>query len=755
MKIILLLLCIAGLTVMSPLVSHSQTDLPEQGVKKEKQSKKKYYRKASRNFRKGNLEKAYEQAKLAYAQCDQLIASNLLGLIQHGRDKGTSAGHFFQRAAEIGYEDGRSIDTLRWNVGMLLMSEGRHATALDILNQTTAFEENTNFSSQRGLAYFHLGNHQAAITAFKTCITHGGSQHAHFNLSIAQYGANEIEEAINSLEQALTTGDKKSSTYLAKAYCHKQLGQSQLAKKAFQNALKKESDHIHARIGLASMLIQEGNTQGARRQLKKVLDVDPESYEATYLLGNCQMNEQRFAEANQYFETAIEHNPENHLAYIGKGFLHCHLGEYATAQSYFNYALSLNPDSPSALEGIGIASFRIDSLHIARQAFDLLDSEFPNHQLTYDGLVSKGFTLVEYQEFSAANDVFHQGIQVDSKKSNCYNGLACTYYWMNKYDLALVNYNLALERNGDDEIVYTNRGNTLFKMNRFEEALSDFRKALSYNENNQHALNGMGLCLEKLGDSKSAILRLRQATEIDPTNEYYFVNLGSAHGRYAQELQTDGQINEARQQYDSVLVHYNKALTLGIPQSVYNLNLGYIHSILDSFDLANTYFDAIEEQQYLPAVTNNKGVVLALRDDGVYRQEALNIFSKAINYDRQQAAANEFHETYMSPRYNRKIVAQKLGQYTDPSLVVPVIDGEYFYTYYYFALMRNSPPPAEHQVPNAITIHMPDMADDDIEYLLYEEGEPCFVKKQKRKRIPRFRFKERKHKKFKGCPSDF
>ncbi|CAK56534.1 unnamed protein product (macronuclear) [Paramecium tetraurelia] len=59
--------------------------------------------------------------------------------------------------------------------------------------------------------------------------------------------------------------------------------------------------------------------------------------------------------------------------------------------------------------------------------------------------------------------------------------LAATLQKMNRYEEALDNYNLAIEKNPEDSKYFNNKAVTLQKMNRHEEAFDNYNLAIEKN----------------------------------------------------------------------------------------------------------------------------------------------------------------------------------------------------------------------------------------------------------------------------------
>jgi tetratricopeptide (TPR) repeat protein len=95
-------------------------------------------------------------------------------------------------------------------------------------------------------------------------------------------------------------------------------------------------------------------------------------------------------------------------------------------------------------------------------------------------------------------------------------------------------------------IAYNNRGNAYTSIGKYDLAIADFDKALELNPAFMKALNNRGVVYEKKGDEDRALESFDAALELDKTYPYALVNRGDVYSK--------------KQDYQRALADYDKAV---------------------------------------------------------------------------------------------------------------------------------------------------------------------------------------------------
>jgi tetratricopeptide (TPR) repeat protein len=94
-----------------------------------------------------------------------------------------------------------------------------------------------------------------------------------------------------------------------------------------------------------------------------------------------------------------------------------------------------------------------------------------------------------------------------------------------EYELAIVEYDKALELNSNDAPTYLNRGLAFLSQKNYDRAVADFDKAIELNPNGSMLYFNRGDLHEKMGNPEKAIGDYQKASELDSGNEPAKANL--------------------------------------------------------------------------------------------------------------------------------------------------------------------------------------------------------------------------------------
>ncbi len=92
--------------------------------------------------------------------------------------------------------------------------------------------------------------------------------------------------------------------------CYTELGRTKEAKAQFDQVLKNDPQSIPGLIGMANILLEEGQTEDVVTLCKRTLSVDPRNSQAYALLGEVYIGRQQPVQALPHLEKAVEIQPK-------------------------------------------------------------------------------------------------------------------------------------------------------------------------------------------------------------------------------------------------------------------------------------------------------------------------------------------------------------------------------------------------------------------------------------------------------------
>ncbi|MCA2908482.1 MAG: tetratricopeptide repeat protein, partial [Microcystis sp. M034S1] len=294
----------------------------------------------------------------------------------------------------------------------------------------------------------------------------------------------------------------------------------------------------------------------------------------------------RYEEAIKAFDEAIKQNEsENvYLAWYGKGLMLFALREDQTATEALQQAINTLPkredlkEFHSSILQQQSAVYRYlenyeQALTVINQAISLV----PNNPNYYN---EKWAVLSELKRYDEGLAAINQAINLAPRAAWYYNR-GNLYYYQQKYDLALSDYDKAIELNPNYAYAYYNRGNLYKNLQKYELALADYDKAIELNPNYAKSYYNRGVLYYDQKKYELALADWNKAIELNPnfTDAYY----------------NRGNLYYNQQKYDLALSDYNKAIDINPNDAGAYLNRGGLYSYQQKYELALADFNkAIE-----------------------------------------------------------------------------------------------------------------------------------------------------------------
>lgn len=188
------------------------------------------------------------------------------------------------------------------------------------------------------------------------------------------------------------------------------------------------------------------------------------------------------------------------------------------------------------------------------------------------------FSVISWQRCQLWGDKFAlwNDVLKNHKVAFAYNMRGLAYASESQHDLALNNYNAALQVDRKFDAALINRGNLYAETGREEDALKDYTEAIGLNARSADALYNRGLLHLKSKRLDNAIADFDAAIKINPDMADYYNNRGAAfhlNGEYARAMDD-----------------FNKALSINRLLSEAYFNKGMLYYMHKEYKAAVLYF---------------------------------------------------------------------------------------------------------------------------------------------------------------------
>ena len=346
----------------------------------------------------------------------------------------------------------------------------------------------------------------------------------------------------------------------------------------------------------------------------------------------------RHEQAVKAYEQSIKQNdPDNvYLAWYGKGLALASNQQYQGAITAFEQAINTLP-SPSnndysawfhsnIFSQQSVVYRYLEEYEKALTAIDQGIQLSPNNPNYYN---EKWKVLYQLNRYDEALKAINQGIQL-APRAVWYSHRGLIYNEQEKFDLALADFNKAIQLNPNLATVYYNRGLVYEQQEKFDFALSDFTKAIELEPNNILAYNSRGLLYKKQEKFDFALADFNQVSQLNPNNILAYNSRGVLYliqkqfdlaladfntaiqidPNYAEAYKNRGLLYKKQEQWDLALADYNKVLEIESKSPVIYLNRGIIYSNQQQWDLALADFNqAINLNHLLTDAYLNRGII--------------------------------------------------------------------------------------------------------------------------------------------------
>jgi tetratricopeptide (TPR) repeat protein len=348
-----------------------------------------------------------------------------------------------------------------------------------------------------GISYADVKDYQSATEAFeKAVLLQPNNAIALTNVGLTLARLQRTEESREAFRKAkLLSGD---SPEVQAAYATN-LGDAQFyanhlvdAETSYSNAIEAKPDSAPAHLGLARVLLSEGQSESAKREFIRAIELDPKSTEPHIRLGD----------------------------------LFLTVGDYESARSKYMDAIAIDSENAEAFDGLGNIFLVLGDMDSAIPAFQLSIDLASNFSSPHVGL---GRALRIKGDIQGAMREYKRATELDPLDQEPHSALGEFFLQRGELDKAASEFRRAIELAPESETAHLNLGDLLLAQRKLEEARHEYSVAQKISPQSRVVLMSFGdLCMEK-HDYDSAEKEYTKAKDAAPEDPWPYLKLGDLH----------------------------------------------------------------------------------------------------------------------------------------------------------------------------------------------------------------------------------
>jgi len=223
-----------------------------------------------------------------------------------------------------------------------------------------------------GELFLQFDEPSRAIDPFRNVLRMVGADHeVYYNLGLAYFRANEEEEAIRALREAveLQPGSEQYRMALAEVLYHS--GYHREAREQFHQISTINPDNLEARYMNGYLYYKRGDLVTARERLQDLIaDSDDDQFLARIYqaLGSIYLKEEEYSSARTSFRQALEHTEEPEI-YYNLGLVFIHQQQWESAAASLERAKNIAGEDSRILTALGFVLQQMGMYERSRQQF--------------------------------------------------------------------------------------------------------------------------------------------------------------------------------------------------------------------------------------------------------------------------------------------------------------------------------------------------------------------------------------------------
>ncbi|PRR36580.1 cell surface protein [Borreliella burgdorferi] len=286
-------------------------------------------------------------------------------------NKNKKAIESFEKAIQID----KNYSTAYYQKGIAEEKNGDMQQAFESFKNAYNLDKKPNYALKAGIVSNNLGNFKQSekYLNFFNANAKKPNEIAIYNLSIAKFENNKLEESLETINKAIDLNPEKSEYLYLKASINLKKGNYQNAISLYSLVIEKNPENTSAYINLAKAYEKSGNKSQAISTLEKIINKNNKL--ALNNLGILYKKEKNYQKAIEIFEKAIINSDIEAKYNLATTLIE--INDNTRAKDLLREYTKLKPNNPEALHALGIIEYNENNND---QTLRELIKKFPNYK---------------------------------------------------------------------------------------------------------------------------------------------------------------------------------------------------------------------------------------------------------------------------------------------------------------------------------------------------------------------------------------
>ena len=365
--------------------------------------------------------------------------------------------------------------------GDRLAAEGNLRGAI-VLYRNALEKDANDLSARIGLAGAYQGSNSLDLAEqeFQKVLLQNPTMHQiHLRLATIYIDRGEPEKSLAELERFHAVSSATAESLMINGRAYGASGDLSQAEALFNRAISLDPGYAPAHLNLAKVYLQRNDLQRAEHRLRETISLDKHQFEAYFLLAPMETARGNLEAALQLYLDLAAVEPRQHYALFMAGIMQLDLGDFAAASA----------------------------------TAERLQRSFPDRA---EGSRLQGMLLYRQNNYDDARVALERSLRVEQHPLT-FLFLGLSYYSLERFELALNQFQSALDVSPEFERARVLVALTLLKQNRTDDAITQIQRVVRSNPNNAYARHVLGSAYLAAGQLDRGVAELEAASNLDPS----------------------------------------------------------------------------------------------------------------------------------------------------------------------------------------------------------------------------------------------